>query len=310
MTQTVATAPALPRWDVVMPDLTGRLAVVTGSTGGIGLEAVSRLGAAGAEVVMVARDEARATRLAHRLRQAIPHGAFRIEYADLADLNSVHALANRLLDQNRPLSMLINNAGIMLNRQHRESVDGFELQFAVNHLAPFALTGLLLPLLRLAARPRVIALGSLTANRARIDFASLHRPRGGAYPQSKLAQLLFTAELDRRSRAQRWGVEALAAHPGYAATGIVAGGIGRMSQSLGIAQSAAEGALPVLVAATDPYARGGSYYGPQHRLGLTGPPGLVRMPRVVPDRAIAHDLWVRSEELTGVHWPRAIPTES
>jgi NAD(P)-dependent dehydrogenase (short-subunit alcohol dehydrogenase family) len=295
------------RWDVTIPDLTGRVVLLTGATNGIGLTSACRLGAAGAEVVMVACDKPRATRVVHRLRKVVPHGAFRVEYADLADLASVRSLADRLLHQNRPLSLVINAAGVVTNGQRRLSNDGFELQLAVNHLAPFALTGLLMPLLRLAHGPRVVALGSLGASRARIDLCDLQRVQqpSAAYGQSKLAQLMFTHELDRRSRIHGWGVSAVAAHPGYAATRSLPSQVGKLGRMVGLTQNTAEGALPVLLAATDPYVRSGEYYGPQHRLGLSGPPGPVTMPAQVHDSAVTQQLWDRSQELTGVTWPRA-----
>jgi NAD(P)-dependent dehydrogenase (short-subunit alcohol dehydrogenase family) len=299
----VLNATRTPRWNISVPDLTGRAALVTGSTRGIGLECVRRLGAAGAEVIMVAREEVRATRLAHRLRSLVSNGAFRVEYADLADLASIRELASRLIDQNRPISVLINNAGVRTH-ERRTSADGFELQFAVNHLAPFALTGLLLPLLRRAHQPRVVALGSLAA-RARLSLDDLQKERPGlAYAQSKLAQLIFIRELDRRSRAYGWQVEALAAHPGIGAPGMMPEQFQRLSRLIGFSQSPAEGALPVLLAATDPYVGSGEYYGPRNLLGMTGPPGLIQMPAGAADRAIGHELWDRSEELTGVVWPR------
>lgn len=296
--------PAL-RWDVAIPDLTGSVVLVTGATTGIGLASVRRLGAAGAEVVMVARDSPRAARAAYGLRRVVPDGAFRVEYADLADLRSVQGLAKRLRHQNRPLSLLINNASVVSTGDRRLSRDGFELQFAVNHLAPFMLTGLLLPLLRLAEHPRVVAVGSLTAARARIDFDDLQRvhQHGGAYAQSKLAQLMFTRELARRSRVHDWGVDAVAAHPGYAPTGPAPGQVDRLSRAVGLTQNAAEGALPVLLAATDPFVHNGEYYGPQHRLGLSGPPGLATMPHQVCDTVVVQKLWRLSEKLTGFGWP-------
>jgi NAD(P)-dependent dehydrogenase (short-subunit alcohol dehydrogenase family) len=295
------------RWEVPTPDLTGCVVLITGATVGLGLASVRGLGAAGAEVVMVARRTPRAIRAAYALRRVVPDGAFRVEYADLADLESVRELAGRLLHQNRPLSRLINNADVATTGERRLSRDGFELQFAVNHLAPFALTGLLLPLLQLAEHPRVVSVSSLAAVRARIDFCDLQRVHhhGGAYAQSKLAQLMFTRELDRRSRSHQWGISAVAAHPGSATAATATARGGRLGKAVGSAQSAAEGALPVLLAATDPFVQSGDYYAPQRRRGLSGPPGPTPMPHQVSDAAATRLLWERSEELTGVVWPRA-----
>jgi len=299
-----------------MPNQTGRVAVVTGANSGIGFCAARELARQGAHVVLACRDPVKGERAAAAIRAVLPAPSLQVEQLDLASLDSVRALATRL----RPprIHLLINNAGIMAPPR-RVTADGFELQLGVNHLGHFALTGLLLSRLLAADEPRVVTVSSLVHRRGRIDFDDLQSERHyepwRAYGQSKLANLMFCFELQRRARVAGTALRSLAAHPGYAATNLQLAGPSRWWERLGmsvtnrlIAQSADDGALPVLYAASAPSLPGGSFVGP-------GGPGQVRgHPRVVTAAAHAYDedawrrLWDASEHLTGVRYefaPRA-----
>jgi len=211
------------------------------------------------------------------------------------------------------VDLLVNNAGVMMPPERRLTADGFELQIGTNHLGHFALTGRLLPLLRRGAAPRVVTVSSGAHNVGRIDFDNLQWERRyspmAAYGASKLANLMFALELQRRSDAGGWGVTSLAAHPGYARTELIANGPGSGSWMARLghvllepwaSQSAADGALPQLFAATSPDAVGGGYYGPSRLMGMVGPPAPARVAQRARDRAAARRLWDVSEQLTGV----------
>jgi NAD(P)-dependent dehydrogenase (short-subunit alcohol dehydrogenase family) len=215
----------------------------------------------------------------------------------------------------RGIELLVNNGAVMAPPRRQESADGFELQFATNYLGHFALTARLLPLLRRGAQARVVSLGSVAARRGTIAFDDLQALRSyvpwGAYAATKLAMLLFALELQRRSDAAGWGVTSIAAHPGFARTDIVTNGPGqdrrlralwRLAEPLShlFSHPAADGALPVLFAATSPDARGGGYYGPSRLLELKGPPGPARLPPQATDPQAAFHLWEVSEQLSGV----------
>ena len=293
-----------------IPDQTGRLAVVTGATGGLGLETARALVGAGAEVVVAARDGAKGEAAVRALGART-----RFERLDLADLASVADFAARLEAQGRPLDLLVNNAGVMAPPDRVVTKDGFELQFGVNHLGPFALTGRLLALLRRAAAPRVVSVASLAARVGALDFADLQSERRysawRAYGRSKLADLLFARELERRSEAGGWGVRSLAAHPGWSRTDLMTPRPGmkgnwmfapsKLVEGL-FSQSAAEGALPTLFAATAPDAAPGGYYGPQGAAEMKGPPGPAAAPAAAKSDADAARLWAESERLTGVSY--------
>lgn len=297
-----------------IPDLTGRSAVVTGANSGLGLQTALELARHGAGVVLACRDPARGQEALRRVRAAAPAAADRVELdlLDLADLASVRAFAARRAAAG-PLDLLVNNAGVMAVPLRR-TADGFELQFGTNHLGHFALTGLLLA--QLLARPgaRVVTVSSGAHRAGRIDFANLGAERGygawRAYSQSKLANLLFTAELDRRARAAGRDLVAVAAHPGFAATELqrtsarmsgrrlvelAAAGLTRLA-----AQPAAAGALPVLYAATAADVVGGEYFGPAGPLEARGRPARVPRSARATDAETARRLWSVSEQLTGV----------
>ncbi len=300
-----------------MTDLTGRRALVTGVTSGLGQVTARELARAGAEVVLAGRDPAKLRATESRLHHEVPAARFVPVQLDLAELASVRRAALETVALG-PLDILVNNAGVMATPEQR-TMDGFELQLGTNHLGPFALTGLLLPALIDSGDARVVTVSSLMARTVRT--VSLSDPRlppvryskWNAYSQSKLANLLFTLELDRRVRRTGLPVTAVAAHPGYTRTNLVAAGLNmgrrRIDGTIGLAvtglvgQGVEEGAAPQLRAATQPGLRGGSYVGPSGPFELRGPPRLVNPPRAAQDAALASALWSLSEKATGVTFP-------
>lgn len=291
-----------------MPSQNGRIFLVTGGTSGIGYESAKALAAAGAHVLIAARNPERGREAIASIRQATPQARVDFEVLDLADLASVRALSERLNATLPQLDGLINNAGIMEPPTRGVSADGFEMQFAVNYLGHFALTAQLLPLLRKAPSPRVVTLSSIAATRGNLHFADLQFEKAydasAAYQQSKLACLMFALELQRRSVAAGWGIESIPSHPGVSRTDLLVrneGMSGFVRRNFAfLFQPSAQGALPTVYAATAPDARGGSYYGPT-RLGETrGPVGLAAVPPAATDAAAIARLWTISEQLTGV----------
>ena len=294
-----------------IPSLAGRTAVVTGATSGIGYEAASQLAAHGADVVMAVRDTARGNACATRIRAANPAARLTVMALDVASLASVREFAERASDTLAQVDMLINNAGLGLQSRRAVTVDGFERQFATNHLGPFALTGRLLPALLRAPAPRVVAIASIAHRRGRMNFDDLQteHPYNGrvAYGQSKLADLMFALELDRRARLAGSRLVSVAAHPGVATTNFIAStgmpGVAARVINLGIGvlgQNAARGALPGLYAATMPDVVGGQYWGPNGLLEVRGAPALAQISPHALDRTAWEKLWTVSEQLTGV----------
>jgi NAD(P)-dependent dehydrogenase (short-subunit alcohol dehydrogenase family) len=295
-----------------LPDLTGRRVIVTGANSGIGYQAALALAGAGAEVTMATRSERRGRDAAARLQQALPGPARPVRWAalDLADLSSVREFATAW---DGPLHVLINNAGVMAIPK-ASSADGFELQFGTNHLGHFALTGLLLDALLATPQARVVTLSSAVSYLGRIRFDDLDGDRRYqpwlAYGQSKLANLLFTAELARRVRAAGAGLLPVSCHPGYAHTNLQEASARSRGARLElallqvvnrvIAQDPAAGALPTLYAATAPGVRSEVFYGPRTVYGLRGAPGPTRAPKSAQDGEVAARLWAVSEERTGV----------
>ncbi|WP_341393696.1 oxidoreductase [Arthrobacter sp. G119Y2] len=288
-----------------VPDQSGKTAVVTGSNSGLGLQTALVLAAKGARVELACRDAKRGEAAMQRIRAETGNDDVRVRQLDLGSLESVRAFAAA---QERPVDLLINNAGVMAT-PHRTTADGFELQFGVNHLGHFALTGLLLPMLRAAPAPRVVTVSSLAHRGGRMDFDDLaaeHSYRPWArYNQSKLANLLFTFELNRRLQARGENLVAAAAHPGFASTNLTAGMhhpatldlLGGFFRLLG--QSGARGALPTLYAATAPGVRGGDFYGPDGPGQLRGKPAPVTPAPQARDALAARRLWDVSTKLTG-----------
>ena len=304
-----------------MPDQTGRLAVITGANSGIGFEMAKELAGAGADVIMATRSAGKGEAAVADIRAAIPSAKVTREALDLASLASVAEFAAGRKRDGRPIDLLIDNAGIMAIPTRRVTEDGFEMQFGTNHLGHFALAGQLIDLVLAAPEPRVVTLSSTAAYRpARMHFDDLQLERGyqpwRAYGQSKLSNLLFSLELQRRANRNGWNLRSVAAHPGYSATNLQttgpregkgpsrAMGLAETAmKALGFVQTAAVGALPALYAATSPDARPGGYYGPGQRFGMVGPPGPARIPRRALDERDAERLWKVSEELTKVTWP-------
>jgi NAD(P)-dependent dehydrogenase (short-subunit alcohol dehydrogenase family) len=300
-------------WTIAdIPPQTGRRAVVTG-TGGLGYETALALAAAGADVVLAGRSETKGRGSVVRILNLHPHAIIAFERLDMASLASIASFAEQMEAQNRPIDLLVNNAGVMTPPKRQTTLDGFELQFGTNHLGHFALTGRLLPLLRAGNAPRVTTVSSGAHHAGRIDFNDLQWQKRyqpwAAYGRSKLANLLFAFELQRRSDAGGWGLMSNAAHPGYARTDLIANGPGldsMMSRLGGVliapwaSQSASAGALPQLFAATSPDARPAGYYGPSRLFELVGPPAPARISAAAQDQTVAKHLWDVSEALTGV----------
>lgn len=306
-----------------VPDQRGRSAIVTGANSGLGFEIASRLARAGAEVTLAVRDAARGDDARDRLLATHPSASVTVAELDVASLDSVAGFADERLAAGRPLDLLVANAGIMAVPDRRTSPDGYELQLATNYLGHVALAGRLLPLLRASGSARLVTLSSLAAWMGPIRFDDLQGERSygawRAYGQSKLADLLFALEFDRRSRAGGWGVLALAAHPGLSRTSLGAntramGGRGPVQRVIGVAsglmmslpfvsQGPERGAEPALFAATSPDVIGGGYYGPSGPGEMTGGPAPARLPRAARDAEAAARLWRVSEELTGVPFP-------
>ena len=292
-----------------IPDQSGRLAVVTGANSGLGLVTARELARKGAHVVLACRNTAKGDEAAGSIAREVPGAQVEVAALDLGSLDSVRAFATTFGGQHDGLDLLINNAGVMAPPRST-TADGFELQFGTNHLGHFALTGLLLPKLEGREGARVVTLSSGAHRIGKINFDDLQRERGynrwRAYGQSKLANLMFALELDRRLRAAGSGVTSVAAHPGYAATNLQSAAaptpdrlVMAVSNRL-LAQSAEMGTLPQLYAATYPGLAGGTFVGPDGFAEQRGYPHPVSPNAAARDTAVARRLWDVSEELTGV----------
>ena len=303
-----------------VPDQTGRRALVTGVTSGLGEQTALELARHGAEVLLGARDPAKLEATIARITAEVPHARLVPLPLDVSDLASVRRAASQV---EGPLHLLVNNAGVMATPYSR-TADGLELQMATNHFGPFALTGLLLPRLVESGDGRVVGLSSLfhpltrTAPLGDPMRTSGRYGRWRAYAQSKLADLLFVLELDRRAREQGLPVKALAAHPGFSSTSLLGTGRGagrdagtrqrvRMTSTIlqaffeGAGQPARLGALPTLMAATADLP-GSTYVGPSGPAQLAGPPRIVGMRPLARDREAARELWRISEDATDVRY--------
>jgi NAD(P)-dependent dehydrogenase (short-subunit alcohol dehydrogenase family) len=306
----------MPAWTTAaIPDQTGRHVIITGASSGIGAEAAIALAARGAHVILAVRDEARGA----AIRARMPGANAQVARLDLASLASIRAFAERVSATLPRIDILLNNAGLGLQPTRATTADGFERQFGTNHLGHFALTGLLVPALLRAPAPRVVTIASIAHKRGAIDFADLQSARaydgGRAYSQSKLANLMFAFELDRRARAAGSRLLSVAAHPGVATTGFLAAsgmpGYKVALSTLAIrlfCQDAAHGALPGLYAATMADVQGGQYWGPDGFMEMRGAPTLVRATAAARDQAAWQRLWSESEKLTGVVYPSLLPS--
>lgn len=294
-----------------MTGLSGRSALVTGVTGDLGRETARELARAGAHVILTARNEEKLAETATAIAAELPQASLDTVVLDLADLSSVRHAAEAVLKDTDTLDILVNNAGVMAT-PHRRTADGFELQLGTNHLGHFALTGLLLPAL---GNTRVVTVTSLMHRMARqVPLEDPRRERRYnrwlAYSESKLANLQFALELDRRAKATGLGLTSVASHPGYTATQLQTSGPQLAGRSLWaqvmatatplVGQQPAMGALPTLYAATVPDLPGGTLVGPSQLLETRGAPKVVGMSGAARDKVAAAGLWRMSEEATGV----------
>jgi NAD(P)-dependent dehydrogenase (short-subunit alcohol dehydrogenase family) len=301
--------------DIAVPDLAGRRALVTGASDGMGLGIADRLAAAGAEVIMPVRNPRKGEAAIARIRQRVPAAKVSLRSLDLSSLDSVAALGDTLREEGHPIHILVNNAGVMTPPDRQITADGFELQFGTNHLGHFALVAHLLPLLQ-AGRAHVTSQISIAARRGGMNWDDLNWERSyhgqRAYSQSKIAFGLFGLELDRRSRAEGWGITSNLSHPGVAPTNLLAARpeldrnedtpavrLIRALSARGILMGTVETAkLPALMAATDPAAKGGVLYGPRGFGQLGGPPAEQRLYPPLRSTDEATRIWGISERLT------------
>jgi NAD(P)-dependent dehydrogenase (short-subunit alcohol dehydrogenase family) len=306
--------------DITIPDLSGRLAVVTGASDGIGSVIATRLVEARAEVIMPVRNPGKGERAADRIRSFVPGARITTRALDLSSLASVEAFSGALRAEGRPIDILINNAGVMTPPSRQVTDDGFELQFGTNHIGHFALTLGLLPLLR-EGRGRVTNQTSIAARRGSINWDDLNWERSydvnKAYSQSKLAVGLFAHELNARSQAAGWGITSNLSHPGVSPTNLLAAqpGMGRQKDTaslrviralsrMGVIIGTVEtAALPAVLAATGPDAQGGQFYGPGGLGNLGGAPTRQKPWAPLQSRDDARRLWEASERLIGVQFP-------
>jgi NAD(P)-dependent dehydrogenase (short-subunit alcohol dehydrogenase family) len=303
--------------DIPVPDLSDRLAVVTGASDGVGFEIAARLARSGAELVLPVRSRAKGEVAAARIQERTPGAGIRISSLDLASLESVSGFAGELLDEGRPIDILIANAGVMTPPTRQLSRDGHELQLATNHLGHFALIARLLPLM-IAGRAHVTSQVSVAADQGAVNWDDLDWERGydamKAYSSSKIAFGLFATELQRRSDAASWGLRSNLSHPGVTPTNLLAAqpGMGReedtaavkfiraMSRRGLLFGTPATAALSAVHAATSPEARGGRLYGPKGFRHLRGLPAEQPLYTRLRSEADARRVWEFSERTTGV----------
>lgn len=289
-------------------DLTGKTAIITGANSGIGLEAAKMLASFGARIVMAVRSKEKGEAARDEIHALSPKAQVEVMHLDVADLQSVRFFSEQVRSRFDSLDLLINNAGVMMP-PYTKTKDGFELQFGGNYLGHFALTAHLLPLLEQTSGSRIVTIGSLAHNRGKIDFDNLDGSKGYKakkfYNQSKLANMLFAMELDRRLKIHGYQTISVACHPGVSATNIFK--IGKQDAPIFIRNYANRflqppemGALATVYAATMPHLTGGEYIGPDGKGNRKGFPALELPHPSALDRKTAERLWAVSEKLTGV----------
>jgi NAD(P)-dependent dehydrogenase (short-subunit alcohol dehydrogenase family) len=303
----------MKKWTAAdIPDQTGKAAVVTGANSGIGFSAARELARSGCSVILACRNAAKGQAAKEMIEREVPRAAVEVGSLDLASLESVRSFARQIVERGNPLDVLVNNAAVMAMPQRQTTADGFEAQFGTNHLGHFALTLGLLPVLRAAKAARVVTVSSIAHLDGKIHFDDLQLEKKyspwAAYRQSKLANLMFALELERRFREAGALVSSMAVHPGLSKTQIIKNGPGvkggiavaMMEAAFSLlAQSADRGALPTLFAATSDEARGGKYYGPNGMFEWRGYPAQARVSASARDEMAAGKLWDISERLTG-----------
>ncbi|MCE7065242.1 SDR family oxidoreductase [Dyadobacter sp. CY326] len=296
-----------------IPQRNNGLAVITGSTEGVGYEDALALSSSGWNVIMMGRIEKKGAESIAKIHEINPKAKVSFEKMDLADLSSIKAFASKMILKGQAIDLLINNAGVMTPPKRLETADGFELQFGTNHIGHVALTAQLLPLLRKSPGARVVTVSSVANRGGIINFDDLQSKSsyapGKAYSQAKLANLMFALELQRQSEKHGWGIMSMAAHPGVSRTNLLITGAGRWSAA-GIArtflpflfQPVAQGALPTLFAATSPEAKGGLYYGPNKMSETRGFPSIAKIPAQALDENVSLKLWEVSQALAKVEF--------
>lgn len=289
------------------------LAVITGSTEGIGFEDAMALSSADWEVIIMGRNAQKGAESIAKILQINPKAKVSFEKIDLADLSSIKSFASRMISKGKAINLLINNAGVMTPPKRLETADGYELQFGTNHIGHFALTAQLLPLLRKASNARVVTVSSIANREGVINFDDLQSSVSyvpmKAYGQAKLANLMFALELQRQSEKNGWGITSIASHPGVSRTNLLISGAGRWSAQ-GMArtflpflfQPSAQGALPTLYAATAPEAKGGLYYGPNKMGETRGFPSIAKIPAQAENLDVSLKLWGISQKLAKVEF--------
>lgn len=287
-------------------DLTGKTTIVTGANSGIGFETARALALKGAHVVMACRNLEGGEEAASMIRYESPEASVEVMMLDLADLASVRGFAEEITGKFSSLDILCNNAGVMMIPERLETVDGYEMQFAINHLGHFALTGLLLDLLRRVPGSRVVTVSSSGHRFGNPDFDDLNAKKSykpsNAYSLSKLANLLFTYELQRRLDDAGVDMIVAASHPGWTGTNLQRHAPILRFMNRFVSQKPDMGALPSLYAATAPDVQGGDYFGPSRFMEMRGYPKMVKSSKTSHDEEIAGRLWETSEGLTGVRY--------
>ena len=294
----------MQKWTTAnIPNLSGKHALITGANSGIGYETALALAAKGAEVIMACRNPQKAQAAFEKIKAEVPHAKLVLMQLDLGSLASVRSFAEQVHTKYERIDLLINNAGVMA-LPYGKTIDGFETQFGTNHLGHFALTALLLDLVLAAENSRIVNVSSQMHQMGRINFDDLQGEKSystwAAYGQSKIANLYFTYELQRKLKAAGKATISAASHPGYAATNLQGNSSTFSFLNTFMAQSAAMGALPTLYAAISPEVKGADYIGPHAIAGWRGYPVKAKSNKLSHDENIAARLWKVSEELTGI----------